>query len=79
MMLHFILHSFHRYDHSIDKILLRDLSVDIRSNQSAEACRTSGTDAPRVGMGKRLFSFIEIADNEYLVETRELEEIGRGN
>ena len=40
---------------------------------------TDWTDAPRVGMGKRLFSFIEIADNEYLVETRELEEIGRGN
>ena len=40
---------------------------------------TDWFDAPRVGKGKRLFSFVEIADNEYLVETRELEAIGRAN
>ena len=32
---------------------------------------------PRIGKGKRIFSIREIADNEYLVETRELEEIGK--
>ena len=40
---------------------------------------TDWYDRPRIGKGKRLFSIMEIADNEYLVETRELEEIGRGN
>lgn len=32
---------------------------------------------PRIEKGKRIFSIMEIADNEYLVETRELEEIGK--
>ena len=36
---------------------------------------TDWHDRPRVPKGKRLFSVLEIADNEYLVETRELEEI----
>ena len=36
---------------------------------------TDWCDRPRVPKGKRLFSVLEIADNEYLVETRELEEI----
>ena len=40
---------------------------------------TDWYERPRIGKGKRLFSIMEIADNEYLVETRELEEIGRGN
>ncbi len=40
---------------------------------------TDWYDRPRIGKGKRLFSIMELADNEYLVETRELEEIGRGN
>ncbi|MBQ6139924.1 MAG: hypothetical protein IJI54_01470 [Kiritimatiellae bacterium] len=35
--------------------------------------------APNVPKGKRIFSIIEIADNQYLVETRELEEIGKDN
>jgi len=40
---------------------------------------TDWYDRPRIGKGKRLFSIMEIADGEYLVETRELEEIGRSN
>ena len=40
---------------------------------------TDWYDRPRIGKGKRLFAIMEISDNEYLVDTRELEEIGRGN
>ena len=36
---------------------------------------TDWYNAPKVGKGKRIFSIMEIADNEYLVETRKLEEI----
>lgn len=36
---------------------------------------TDWSGAPHVPKGKRIFSIMEIADNEYLVETRELEQI----
>ena len=36
---------------------------------------TDWHDRPKVAKGKRIFSIMEIADNEYLVETRELEMI----
>ena len=35
--------------------------------------------APKVGKGRHIFSIVELADNQYLVETRELEEIGKEN
>lgn len=35
--------------------------------------------APKVPKGKIIFSVMEIADNQYLVETRELEEIEKEN
>ena len=34
---------------------------------------------PRVAKGKHIFSIMEIADDQYLVEARELEEIGKEN
>lgn len=40
---------------------------------------TDWCGAPKVPKGKRIFSIMEIADNQYLVETRELEEIGKDN
>ena len=36
---------------------------------------TDWGNAPHVPKGKRIFSIMEIADNEYLVESRELEQI----
>lgn len=46
----------------------------------ADALYTSDwIEAPKVPKGKRIFSIVEIADNQYLVETRELEEIGKEN
>ena len=42
----------------------------------ADALYTTDWGAsPHVPKGKRIFSIMEIADNEYLVETRELEQI----
>ena len=37
---------------------------------------TDWYSAPRVGKGKSMFSIMELADNQYLVEMRELERIG---
>lgn len=40
---------------------------------------TDWTGQPRVPKGRRIFSIMEIADNEYLVETKELETIRKEN
>lgn len=60
-------------------ILYLDVQADGGCNVSftgADALFTTDwLDNPKVGKGKRIFSFIEIGNNEYLVETRELEEI----
>jgi len=37
---------------------------------------TDWYSAPRIGKGKSMFSIMELADNQYLVEMRELERIG---
>lgn len=37
---------------------------------------TDWYSAPRIGKGKSIFSIMELADNQYLVEMRELERIG---
>jgi hypothetical protein len=36
---------------------------------------TDWSGAPRVPKGRHLFSIVEMADNVYLVETRQLEQI----
>ena len=58
--------------------------VDV-TNETGCAVRFTGADAlyttdwysaPRVGKGKSMFSIMELADNQYLVEMRELERSG---
>ena len=57
--------------------------VDV-TNETGCAVRFTGADAlyttdwfsaPRIGKGKSMFSIMEITDNQYLVEKRELEQI----
>ena len=62
-------------------ILYLDVSAEggaaVSFTGAAELYTTDWFTRPRIGKGKRIFSIMEIADNEYLVETRELEEIGK--
>ena len=52
-----------------------DAGCDVVFTGAAALYTTDWGVAPHVPKGKRIFSIMEIADNEYLVETRELEQI----
>ena len=52
-----------------------DAGCDITFSGADALYTTEWGGAPHVPKGRRIFSIMEIADNEYLVETRELEQI----
>ena len=54
-----------------------DAGCTVEFTGAAALYTTDWPTRPRIEKGKRIFSIMEIADNEYLVETRELEEIGK--
>jgi len=54
-----------------------DAGCTVEFTGAAALYTTDWPTRPRIEKGKRIFSIMEIADNEYLVETRKLEEIGK--
>jgi len=54
-----------------------DAGCTVEFTGAAALYTTDWPTRPRIEKGKRIFSIMEIADNEYLVETRELVEIGK--
>jgi len=56
-----------------------DAGCDVSFTGAEALYTTDWGGAPHVRKGKRLFSIMEIADNVYLVETRELEQIQKGD